>query len=167
MRDAIGGLFSLQAIVIFMIVVNCFLAFSVNYTKAFRAKNEIRSIIEKYEGLTCPALRQVEDTLNKNKYHISEDYVSSCTKDGYEVAYGSNSTPLFCYKVQKVDRTGTSNKNQLYKGAYYTVATFVNIDIPIFNKVFAGIGNVFMVRGETALIYSSGNNSEVANGCFN
>lgn len=56
MRDAISGAMTLQIIVIFMIIINCYLAFSVNYTKAFRVKNEIRSIIEKNEGLTCSAL---------------------------------------------------------------------------------------------------------------
>ena len=160
MRDAIGGTFSLTAIVIFLIIVNCFLAFSVNYTKAFRAKNEIRSIIEKNEGLGCNALHQIEEFLAKNKYRINEETSGWCGRHGYKIASDSNNTPLFCYKVEKVDITGSSNSNNTYKGAYYTVATFVNIDIPIFNKIFSTIGNVFMVRGETALIYSSGINYE-------
>lgn len=156
MRDAVGGTFSITAIVIFLIIVNCFLAFSVNYTKAFRAKNEVRSIIEKNEGLTCNAMHQIEDVLNKNNYRISSSGL--CSKYGYKTALGRNNTPLFCYKVEKVDITGASNSNTTYKGAYYTVVTFVNIDIPIFNKIFDTVANVFMVKGETALIYSSGIN---------
>lgn len=160
MRDAIGGAFSITAIVIFLIIVNCFLAFSVNYTKAFRAKNEIRSIIEKNEGLGCNALHQIEDFLAKNHYRIGDPYENWCTRNDFKIARGNNNTPLFCYKVEKVDITGSSNSNKTYKGAYYTVATFVNIDIPIFNKIFARAGNIFMVRGETSLIYSSGINYE-------
>ena len=161
MKEAMGSAFSITAIVIFLIIVNCFLAFSVNYTKAFRAKNEIRSIIEKNEGLTCNAMHQIEDFLNENHYHIGEPYENWCdNNDDYKIARGDNNTALFCYKVEKVDITGASNSNKAYKGAYYTVATFVNIDIPIFNKIFESIGNVFMVRGETALIYSSGVNYE-------
>ena len=160
MKDALGGALTIQMIVIFMIIVNMFLAFSVNYTKAFRAKNEIRSIIEKNEGLGCNALHQIEDFLTKNHYRIGDPYEKWCSKNGYKIANGKNNTPLFCYKIQKVDLTGAANNNKAYKGAYYTVATFVNIDIPIFNKIFTGIGNVFMVRGETALIYSSGINYE-------
>lgn len=158
MKDAIGGLFSIQAIVIFMIVVNCFLAFSVNYTKAFRAKNEIRSIIEKNEGLTCQALKQIDDFVLKNNYRIADGFATWCSNNNYQVARDSNQTPLFCYKVEKVDIAGGSSNNDTYKGAYYTIATFVNIDIPIFNKVFSEVGSVFRVQGETALIYSSGVN---------
>ena len=160
MRDAMGGTFTLSAIVIFLIIVNCFLAFSVNYTKAFRAKNEIRSIIEKNEGLGCNALHQVEDFLAKNNYRIGAPYGNWCNRNNYKIAKDKNNTPLFCYKVEKVDITGAGNGRNTYKGAYYTIATFVNIDIPIFNRVFSQVGNLFMVRGETALIYSSGINYE-------
>lgn len=156
MRDAIGGVFTLQAIVIFMIVVNCFLAFSVNYTKAFRVKNEIRSIIEKNEGLTCDALKQINDYMIETNYHVSDVYTNKCPSEGLEVA--QLEAGKFCYKVEKVDISGTSDANSKYKGAYYTVVTFVNIDIPLFNRVFAEVGNIFEVRGETALIYSSGVN---------
>ena len=87
-------------------------------------------------------------------------FFHSLLSNNYKVARDSNNTPLFCYKVEKVDITGSSNSNKTYKGAYYTVATFVNIDIPIFNKIFSTVGNIFMVKGETALIYSSGINYE-------
>ncbi len=160
MRDAFGGIFSIQMIVVFMIVVNCFLAFSVNYTKAFRAKNEIRSIIEKNEGLTCNALVQINEFLSKNNYNIGgfSDWCSAYDK--YDVAVNGNNTPLFCYKVNSVDITGSNSSNTKYKGAYYTIITFVNIDIPIFNRIFPNIGDVFKVKGETALIYSSGKNHD-------
>jgi len=164
MKDAFGGIFTLQFIVVFMIIVNCFLAFSVNYTKAFRAKNEIRSIIEKHEGLTCDAMQQIEDTLSANKYRLSDDV--KCP-EGYSMARDSNNTPRFCYKIQKVDVGGTSNSNYNYKGAYYSIVTYVNINIPIFSKIFSrtSVQNIFAVKGETALIYSSGeNHSGLENG---
>ena len=72
MKEAFGGIFTLQFIVVFMIIVNCFLAFSVNYTKAFRAKNEIRSIIEKNEGLTCSAMKQIEGTAKNMGIEIKD-----------------------------------------------------------------------------------------------
>ena len=157
MKDAIGGLFSIQAIVIFVIIVNCFLAFSVNYTKAFRAKNEVRSIIEKNEGFTCQAKNQISEVLNNSRYRISDGNRSWCERNGYYIGYdSSNTTPLFCYKVEKVDLSGGSDAETLYKGAYYTIVTFVNIDIPLFSKIFPGMSNIFSVKGETALIYSSG-----------
>ena len=157
MRDAFGGVFTLQLVVIFMIIVNCFLAFSVNYTKAFRAKNEVRSIIEKYEGLTCCAMKQIETVLAKDKYQLPKNY--SCPK-GYTLAIDSGSTARFCVKVQKVDVDGGTDIHNKYKGAYYSVVTYVNINIPIFDRIFAStdLQQAFAVKGETALIYSSGEN---------
>lgn len=162
MRDAISGAMTLQIIVIFMIIINCYLAFSVNYTKAFRVKNEIRSIIEKNEGLTCSAMEQINDLMLRTNYKMNDQFEIWCTNNGYTVA--TTNTGSFCYKYQKIDVVGTSNENNLYKGAYYTVATFVNMDIPLINNVLPFAGNLFLVKGETAQIYSSGNNSEVS-GC--
>jgi len=157
MRDAFGGIFTLQFIVIFIIVVNCFLAFSVNYTKAFRAKNEIRSIIEKNEGLTCCAMKQIMEVLNENNYRLGT--ATSCP-DGYDIATGPDNTRYFCYKIEKVDANGTNDEKNVYKGAYYSIITYVNLNIPIFSNIFerTSAQNIFAVKGETALIYSSGIN---------
>lgn len=163
MKEAIGGVMSLQIIMIVLIVMNCYLAFSVNYTKAFRTKNEIRSIIEKNEGFTCSAADQINEYMLETNYNISDGYLSWCESNGYEVARLGNGS--FCYKNNKVDITGTTDQNTTYKGSYYTVVTFVNLDLPLINKVLPFAGNIFAVKGETALIYSSGNNSEFSDGC--
>lgn len=162
MRDAISGAMALQVIVIFMIIINCYLAFSVNYTKAFRVKNEIRSIVEKNEGLTCSAMEQINDLMLKSNYKMNEEFESWCNNKGYSIA--TTNAGSFCYKYQKVDVAGTSNENNLYKGSYYTIATFVNIDIPVINNLLPFAGDLFLVKGETSQIYSSGNNSEIS-GC--
>lgn len=155
MRDAISGAMTLQIIVIFMIIINCYLAFSVNYTKAFRVKNEIRSIIEKNEGLTDAAKEQINDLMLRTNYKMNEKFEDWCVINGYLVADDIDAGS-FCYKYQKVDISGTSNDNDTYKGVYYTVATFVNIDLPLLNNFLPMAGNIFLVKGETALIYSSG-----------
>ena len=41
MRDAIGGSVNLVIIVVFMLLVSGYLAFNINYTKAFKVKNKI------------------------------------------------------------------------------------------------------------------------------
>ena len=52
MRDAIGGVFTLQIILVFVLLINGYMAYSVNYTRAFRVKNEIINIVEQKEGFT-------------------------------------------------------------------------------------------------------------------
>ena len=163
MRDAISGAMTLQIIVIFMLIINCYLAFSVNYTKAFRVKNEIRSIIEKNEGLSCSAVSQINDLMLKSNYKMNPKFETWCSNNGYTVARLNAGS--FCYKYSKVDITGNSNNTSKYKGAYYTVATFVNVDIPLANNLLPVTGNLFLVKGETALIYSSGAVSGLPSGC--
>lgn len=168
MRDAIGGVLSLNIIFIFLIIISCYLAFSVNYTKAFRVKNEVRSIIEKQEGLTCEALDQINNLMINANYQFPEAFAGWCTDNDYIVVSPSTSDKItrggFCYKAQAVDKYGNSNDDETYKGIYYTVATFTNvISLPGFggsaakgNDLVNFLGNIFVVKGETALIYSSG-----------
>lgn len=160
MRDAIGGALTLEIIVVFMIIINCYLAFSVNYTKAFRVKNEIRSIVEKNEGLTCSAMEQINELMLKTKYTMNPKFESWCRSNGYEVA----TTPAgsFCYQNHKLDVYGSSSDTTLYSGAYYTIVTFVNVDIPLINNLLPYTANIFLISGETSQIYSSGNNSEIS-----
>ena len=56
MRDAIGQVFALQVILAFVLLINGYMAYSVNYTRAFRVKNQIVNIIEQYEGPTDEAM---------------------------------------------------------------------------------------------------------------
>ena len=49
MRDAFGGVANLVIIVVFLTLVSGYLAFNVNYTKAFRVKNKIISLYAKSE----------------------------------------------------------------------------------------------------------------------
>ena len=51
MRDALGGLFSLQIILAFVLLINGYLAYSVNYTRAFRVKNGIINIWSNMKGI--------------------------------------------------------------------------------------------------------------------
>lgn len=160
MKEAIGSALSFKIIIFILIVINCYLAFNVNYTKAFRSKNEILSIIQKNNGLTCDALDQVYNFMINNNYMINANYADWCRNNGYEVAV-SNQTNMFCYKKHTADTLGTGEG----KNAYYTVATFVNVEIPLINNLLPFTANLFIVKGETPLIYSTGNNTELT-GCI-
>ena len=46
MRDAFGGVANLVIIVVFLVLVSGYLAFNVNYTKAFRVKIKLNPLIE-------------------------------------------------------------------------------------------------------------------------
>lgn len=169
MKEAMGGIFTMQAIVVFLVLATGLLAFSVSYTKSFRVKNEIRRIIEQYEGLTESAATKINAVAEKYNYTFSTpgDYVNMCSQSlgeewkAYRSTLENGETAVFCVKCTLSDAVGTSVGENKYKGAYYNIATFINIDIPLINKFFPKNASFLRVEGETALIYSSGTDTEV------
>ena len=70
MKEAIGGIYSIQALVIFIILVMSLLAYSVNYTKAFKVKNELIHLIEQFEGLTEASVSKIDAVLEHYTYNV-------------------------------------------------------------------------------------------------
>ena len=167
MRDAIGGVLVIEIIIVFLLIINSYLAFSVNYTKAFRIKNRIISIIENYEGLTDGQLgskNAIENMMLESRYSINPAYTDRCnTLRGGAKYYEkvSNIAGGFCYYITETSESGQGLASETYKGTVYSVAVFVNIDLPVLNKIFPYFSNVFAIKGETKTIYSSGYNTEL------
>ena len=165
MREAIGGAMTIQIIVIFMLLINAYLAFSVSYTRAFKMKNQVINIIENNEGYpmydevsTCTAdnpegaVCQIVSYINQIGYNGVEfaDNDDNCPKGAKGKKFG------LCIIPHKKDIAGNSNASQSYSGIYYTVYTYININIPVINNLFKGMPNIFRIQGETNTIYSSG-----------
>lgn len=147
MRDAFGGVTNLVIIVVFLVLVSGYLAFNVNYTKAFRVKNKIISVFEQYEG-DCDRNEVVENTCNgeilayMNGIGYSAPYFD-LTKQGYTCRYG------YCFKEVPINNaTDTKQKS------YFKIVTQISIDIPIINRILPGL-RVFQVSGDTKPIVMS------------
>ena len=147
MRDAFGGIVNLSMIVVFLVLVCGYLAFNVNYTKAFRVKNYIITTIEQYEG-NCgegtDCRTKIVNYIKQVGYNAPEqmkglvDEGYTCFNEGY------------CYKEFQVNAEKGSvdeNNDQIY----YRVVTRINIDIPIINKIMPGL-KIFQISGNTKLI---------------
>ena len=146
MRDAFGGVVNLSMIVVFLVLVFGYLAFNVNYTKAFRVKNYIITTIEQYEGncdVGTPCRSKIQQYINQVGYNASnldltdEDYVCDRT-------FG------YCYKEFEVQNSSGAY-NEHNKQYYYRVVTQINIDIPIINKIMPGL-RIFQISGNTKAI---------------
>ena len=59
MREVSGSTWVLQIMLIFILIFACFLTLVINYSKAYRVKNEMLSIIEKYEGVTPESVNKI------------------------------------------------------------------------------------------------------------
>lgn len=93
MREAIGGTFMLNIMLIFLMMYIIFLAVCFNYVKAYRVKNGIIDFIEKYEGYNNLSKPKIDEFLDSMNYFVvGEDengsYASShpdahCYRQGY------------------------------------------------------------------------------------
>lgn len=136
MRDAFGGIFNIATIVVFITLVSGFLAFNVNYTKAFRVKNKIISTIEEYEG-SCSIGSDCDIKISS---YMSELGYSSPSNNYCEADYNFQNG----YCISNAISSGTSDN----KKVYYKVETAIVIDIPIVNKLLPKI-RIFRVGGST------------------
>lgn len=145
MRDAFGGLINIVIIVVFLVIVSGYLAFNVNYTKAFRVKNKIISNFEQYEGncgdLTGDCDKDIQEYMSSLGYNAPDFKLN-----GYHCGNG------YCWKQVEVSDSQYIDSSK--KRAYFKIVTQINIDIPIINKIMPGL-DIFQVSGDTKPIVVS------------
>ena len=143
MNEGIGSSTILVIIVVFIAFVSAYMAFNVNYTKAFRMKNKIVNLYEEYNGVCTNTigdggLQSCESKIQSYKSEIAYSGGNiDCENNFYRP---SNSTidnnyrvDGFCiYKVKADTSVGEAiavdpNKD----GYYYRVVTRIDIRIPI------------------------------------
>lgn len=147
MRDAIGQVFTLQIILAFVLLINGYMAYSVNYARAFQVKNHIVDIIEEYEGYENNAAQdKINAYIEQVNYNVPNRMMTDFIgKNGGECP-GWNG---WCVVTHDVTMAGGDSD---INGNYYTVVSFVSIDIPVINNII-GLGEFLQVRGETRTIY--------------
>ena len=141
MRDAFGGIVNIAIIVVFLVLVSGYLAFNVNYTKAFRVKNKIISTLEQYEGV-CPEESACDRIITNYMKEIGYN------AEGFRLSgYDCRMEKGYCIRrvEASTDTGGIDGSNKFY----YEVVTKINIEIPIINRI--GL-RFFQVSGSTKLI---------------
>lgn len=152
MRQSIGATWILQLVIIFMLIFVGFLALTINYTKAFKIKNELITIIEKYEGVTTGdngSVALMNNYLRHNGYSI----MGKCEAGYYGLSSLDNTalTPVsenskYYYCVKKTNaRSNTFNER-----ANYEIVTFFKFNLPFLGDLFT-----FQVNGNTIDIAKS------------
>ena len=146
MKEAFGGIVNLVFLIIFLLIVVGVLALVVSYTKAFRMKDAIISVIEEYEGSGC----YPESPLSP-----SSSSQTACRekirRKAEELAYNPpmlncngadiyKAEGIYCYKLEKK----SNNK------AVITVITQVDMNFPIIEHIMGF--RFFQVAGDTRTI---------------
>ncbi len=155
MNQSIGSVWPLAFTLAFIAFISGFLAFTVNYNKAYKMKDRIVYILEKNDNKLPSSSgsdeisAEIKAYADKIGYNASEAYTQTCNDMGNNV-YALNGV---CYQEVKVSSDNTNGINKEYTTKYVNIRTFVSIDVPIFNRIFSNIP-VFSVKGSTKQVTS-------------
>ncbi|MBO4245611.1 MAG: hypothetical protein J5892_02575 [Bacilli bacterium] len=174
MRESIGGTWTMQIVIVFILFFVAFITLTINYTRAFKVKNEIISIIEREDGFTWSAPDNIDDPagareliaayLRNNKYSATgrcdEGWVGVKSIAQNDVSDNSTYVSIdedtksqkyyYCIKKINVPIKGRADYEAYnYKNrAYYKVRMFFKFSIPIFGDL-----TTFKVEGESLEVY--------------
>jgi len=140
MRDAFGGTFMIKLALIFIIIYVSFMAVAINYSKAFRVKNQVINIIEQnqYSGIND------SDTINKIDSYlrtVGYNYNSTTLQNHCKSSNNNNANIAFTARGACIVPKGNNNNR------YYKVTTYIYIELPFFN-----LNMTIPISGETKII---------------
>lgn len=162
MKESIGGTWLIGIVALFIVLFSAFMAYSINYTKAFRAKNGIIDLIEQNEGYTFyngPNIDNMKQEDLMNDLSVQAKAYALVKSMGYD--YGSKSeNKVVCNNdgtisdATKIDAAYQPGGYCVYRfcnsdGTYrYKVVTYVMMKFPVIN-----FGITVPIKGETKTLY--------------
>lgn len=170
MRESIGSAMLLNIVIVIIGVISAFLISSIAYSKAFKAKNRIISVIEEYNG-ACDFSDFQDGCANKIEAVLSNmGYSSNISKECERAAndgddnsniidvlrvYSGEGGHKYCvYKYTLCDYTRVNGNRKCSDKSniqtYYKVITFMHFDIPVIGQFLE-----FPVSGETKTFYET------------
>lgn len=141
MRDAIGHTFLYNIVILFVFIIAFVLVGSLSYSKAFKAKNEIISIIEKHREYDAETIEEIDTALRDSGYRK-------------RVIFRHNTCPQFGEEASKVLLEESVNypycvyENITERGIYYSVIIYMRFEVPLLSGLLE-----FPVKGDTRTIY--------------
>lgn len=149
MKESIAQSFIVSLILFFFGILVMLYFGSINYSKAFKAKNRIITILEKYGEYnnvsTDSAKKEIEENLKRGGYQTTSDNTfNKCEKfkeKGTLIYPENDSSRKYDYCIIKYN-SGI--------GTYYRVVTFMRFEVPLIDNVLE-----FAVKGETKVLYEN------------
>jgi hypothetical protein len=138
MKKAIGGTFLLNIIIFFILLVFAFLIGMISYNKAFKVNTRIADFIEKNEGYNQLAKSEIDRFLSTIGYEKDISRNCPATNGAVLVSGSGGKSSGYCVYEHKVIERGLDGKNYI-SYYYYTVTTFLYLDLPVVNRVAAPI----------------------------
>jgi len=141
MKDAVGGSLLLNLVVIFTSIVILFFVGIIAYSKAYKVKNKIIEVIERYENFDANVISELQTDLLNTGYRTAtpEQIMAKCGEESLSYNADQAKSAGFLYCVY--------NKNNSMSGYSYEVVTYVQFQFPIIGDLIS-----LPVRGETKVL---------------
>ena len=157
MRDSLGGIPILAIVTMFIVIALGYVAFNVNYTKAFRMKNKTIEIFKLYGGgdacnSSSECRKEIRDYADSIGYSTGGIDCNIFSKNGHTAKKVDD---LLCYTTYSGDYYSVEEKKAqgiLIDGSeteYNNVYTKINIELPIIKKFITSV-SFFYVSGSTS-----------------
>lgn len=170
MRDAFGGVFTMNFLLVFIFIFIAVTAVSLNYAKAFRLKNSIIDFVEQNEiinpadiGTKSNLLDKLDEIIENANYNktcdsilLTEGVIKS--KEGKTTGYCHNGVVINIKDGYPQKIKGTSSKTIVYE-----ITTYADWELGAFNKLLAlagtggdaGLFGTWSVKGEARITTKS------------
>ena len=158
MKEAIGGTWIFGIVITLVAFFTAFISFSLNYSRCYKVKNEMLSVIERNNGINQDSITEINKYINSIGYSgtgkCEPQSNAACLvgfkKNDNTKSFTSISTQEYNYCIEKMvmNKSGNSDLTGMPASAYYHIRVFFTLDMPI-------VGNFFnlKVEGETSTIY--------------
>ncbi len=162
MREAIGGTWLFQIVIVFILLFTGFMCLSINRSKAFNVKDKIIQTIQSYNGIdlnggSSEAMNDIVSYIKDNSYRTTGIKPDAEVINGTKVEYNcfkrdgtaTDTKPVFCIAEMNVkNEVGAGEAFELPNMSYYRVVVFYQLDLPVFHDFFN-----FKVVGDTKVLY--------------
>lgn len=146
MRETIGSTWVFQLVIVFILLFASYLALTINYSKSFKVKNEVITIIEHSEGMTEDGINLIGTYLTGSSYnttgHCELGWFGAKSLEGTvnSIEVVSSTTTNYYYCINKIS---TYHQNHADR-SYYKIKLFFKFDLPVIGQI-----TTFDVDGQT------------------
>lgn len=130
MKEAVGGSYILNIIIVFIVIVFAFLIATVLYYRAYKVNVRIANSIEKYEGYNRLSYDEINRTLKTIGYTRAKAYnfSNSDCEIKQKTEAMTNYTPEYMYCIYQL-----SINDDYYK---YGILTYIKFELPFLDLYF-------------------------------
>lgn len=162
MRDAFGGTFMIQILLVFIVIYVGFIGIAINYGRAFRVKNYVIDYLEENQINNLSNASQISSMRTDISQILDNTgYSNTNICDAIGNGYDENDNTK-CINGVVIKQNNTVTKNGV-NYVYYTVNTYIGYNLGFLNSLLSltssndrsVIAGYFRISGETKVIVTN------------